>query len=195
MFHDVKEAFNDPLNEKTFQGINFHELLYADDTLIVAKSIRTANKYLQLVENESHYLHLKLNQGKCSFIAFNCQGHLRFQNGERVTCSNDVTYLGMSVTQRVDPKHEIRKCISSTIAVLKKLDIFWLKAQCSKKWKLTVYNAIITSKELYGLETLEPTQATAKLLNTFQRFTQNLEAAYNICAAPQYQRICVQKSE
>ena len=168
MFHDVKEAFNDPLNEKTFQGINFHELLYADDTLIVAKSFRTANKYLRLVENESHYLHLKLNQSKCSFIAFNCQGQLRFQNGEPMTCSNDVTYLGMSVTQRVDPKHEIRKRISSTMAVLKKLDIFWLKAQCSKKWKLTVYNAIITSKVLYGLETLEPTQATAKLLNTFQ---------------------------
>ena len=85
-----------------------------------------------------------------------------------MTYSNDVTYLGISVTQRHDPKHEIRKRISSTMAVLKKLDIFWLKAQSSKKWKLTVYNAIITSKVLYALETLEPTQATTKLLNTFQ---------------------------
>ena len=83
-------------------------------------------------------------------------------------CSNDVTYLGMSVTQRVDPKHELRKRISSTMAVLKKLDTFWLKVQCSKKWKLTVNNAVPTSKLLYGLETVEPTQAIAKLMNTFQ---------------------------
>ena len=101
------------------------------------------------------------------FHCFPLSRNLRFQNGERMPCSNDVTYLGMSVTQRVDPKHEIRKRIS-TMAVLKKLDTFWLKVQCSKKWKLTVNNAVTTSKLLYGLETVEPTQAIAKLLNTFQ---------------------------
>ena len=54
------------------------------------------------------------------------------------------------------------------MAILKKLDIFWLKTRCSKKWKLLVYNTVITSKILYGLETLEPTESASKLLNTFQ---------------------------
>lgn len=54
------------------------------------------------------------------------------------------------------------------MAILKKLDIFWLKTRCSKKWKLLAYNAVITSKVLYGLETLEPTESASKLLNTFQ---------------------------
>jgi hypothetical protein len=48
------------------------------------------------------------------------------------------------------------------------LDIFWIKTHCSKKWKLLVFNAVITSKVLYGLETLEPTEAAGRLLNTFQ---------------------------
>jgi hypothetical protein len=43
MFHDVKEQFNDPRHQKKIQNINFQELLYADDTLIIAKSAKTAN--------------------------------------------------------------------------------------------------------------------------------------------------------
>ena len=54
------------------------------------------------------------------------------------------------------------------MVILKKLDIFWLKTNCNKKWKLLVYGAVITSKLLYGLETLEPTESAGKLLNTFQ---------------------------
>ena len=82
--------------------------------------------------------------------------------------SEETTYLGASVTQHIDPKHEIRKRISATMAILKTLDIFWIKTHCSKKWKLLVFNAVITSKVLYGLETLEPTEAAGRLLNTFQ---------------------------
>ena len=54
------------------------------------------------------------------------------------------------------------------MAILKKLDIFWGKAQCNRSWKLRVFNAVITSKVLYGLETLEPTESAGRLLNTFQ---------------------------
>ena len=54
------------------------------------------------------------------------------------------------------------------MVILKKLDIFWLETKCNKKWKLLVYNAVITTKLLYGLETLEPTESAGKLLNTVQ---------------------------
>ena len=168
MFHDVKQDFNDPRNQKTFQGINFQELLYADDTLILAKSAHSAKKFLHIIEKESQYLQLNLNKDKCSFISFNCHGTIQFSDGERMKSVEEATYLGMSVTSNHDPRHEIRKRISATMPVLKKLDIFWLKAQCSRKWKLIAYNAVITAKVLYGLETLEPTKATANLLNTFQ---------------------------
>ena len=136
MFHDVQKRYNDPRHSKSFQGINFHELLYADDTLIVAKSFASATKYLHLIEEESDYLELNLNRSKCCYIAYNCQGQIRFQNGEPMKSSEETTYLGASVTQHIDPKHEIRKRISATMTILKKLDIFWIKTRCSKKWKL-----------------------------------------------------------
>ena len=65
LFHDVHRKFNDPRYAKTFQGINFHELLYADDTLILTKSFASANQYLHLIEEESQYLDLNLNKSKC----------------------------------------------------------------------------------------------------------------------------------
>ena len=45
MFHDVKNQYHDPLDSKTFQGINFQELLYADDTLIIAKKIGNSKRF------------------------------------------------------------------------------------------------------------------------------------------------------
>ena len=168
LFHDVHRRFNDPRYAKTFQGINFHELLYADDTLILTKSFASANQYLHLIEEESQYLDLNLNKSKCCYIAFNCRGSIAFQNGDPMKSTDESTYLGASITRTVNPKHEIRRRISATMAILKKLDIFWGKAQCNRSWKLRVFNAVITSKVLYGLETLEPTESAGRLLNTFQ---------------------------
>ena len=54
------------------------------------------------------------------------------------------------------------------MAIPERLDLFWLKTKCCKKWKLLVYDAVITSKLFYGVETLEPTTAAANLLNVFQ---------------------------
>ena len=168
MFHDVKTRFGDPQNKKNFQHINFKELLYADDTLIVSKDSVTASKYLQLIEEESEYLHLKLNKAKCNYISYNKNFKVYFKNGEQMKTTEEATYLGAKINKHVDPKHEIRARISATMPILKKLDTFWNKSKCNTKWKLLVFNAVIVSKVLYGLETLEPTETVGNLLNTFQ---------------------------
>ena len=157
----MKDKLNDPRQRKTFQGINYQELLYADDTLTIAQSSRTANDYLHVVEEESEYLHLKLNQAKCCYIAYNCRGTIRLENGENMESTEEAT-------ERAEPRHEIQKRISATIALLQKLDVFWPKTNCTKRWKLLVFNAVVTSKVLYGLETLEPTCSAGNLLDTFQ---------------------------
>ena len=53
-FSDVKDRFNDPRLQKTFQGMNFQDLLYdlyADGTLTVARSRKLAIDYLNLRKN------------------------------------------------------------------------------------------------------------------------------------------------
>ena len=49
-----------------------------------------------------------------------------------------------------------------------KLEPYWKASGASKKWKLIIYDAIIRSKLLYGLETIHLTQAMSRKLDAFQ---------------------------
>ena len=49
-----------------------------------------------------------------------------------------------------------------------KLSAYWKATRASKKCKLIVFDAIIRSKLLYGLETIHLTQSLAKKLDAFQ---------------------------
>ena len=54
------------------------------------------------------------------------------------------------------------------MTTLKRLDIFWNKTPLSKKWKLRVYDAVITTKLLYGLESASLSNTYKKRLDAFQ---------------------------
>ena len=56
-----------------------------------------------------------------------------------------------------DMHAELNKRIFQTARTWKRLDLFWLHSTCSTEQKLQVYNAVITSKLLYGLETAQLT--------------------------------------
>ncbi len=120
MFHDIQEQLNDHSNRKGFQGINFKHLLYADDTVIIAKSAKVATKILHLVEQESAYYDLALNKSKCNHISYNHSPTTRFRSGEILTKTEAAVYLGMQVNTKVDPRIEIQRRISSCTPVLKK---------------------------------------------------------------------------
>ena len=82
--------------------------------------------------------------------------------------TTEAKYLGAIINNKIDPVQEIRRRISSAMPILKHLDIFWNKTNCSKNWKLSTYNSVIISKLFYGLELFQTTDNTGKLLNTFQ---------------------------
>ena len=124
LFHNIHRRFIDPRYAKIFQGINFHELLFTDNTLILIKNFASANQYLHLIEEESQYLDLNLNKSKYCYIAFNYRGFIAFQNGDPMMSTDKSTYLGISITRTINPKHEIRRRISATMAILKKNWIF-----------------------------------------------------------------------
>lgn len=77
-----------------------------------------------------------------------------------------------------------------------KFDIFWLKNQSSKRWKLFDYNAFITSKVLSGLETLELTEWPLVYSILFNLKISNFfSATYYLYRSPEYQWLCLHKSQ
>ena len=139
-----------------------------DDTLIIAKNTQTAKEYLKYIEEESEYYNIKLNRDKCVCITYNKNNQITFADGQAVKNVEETVYLGTQINKKVDPTIEINQRISSTMPVLKRLDLFWKQAQVPTKWKIQVFNAVCVSKLLYSLEALQPTEAAAKKLDTFQ---------------------------
>eukprot|EP00975_Prorocentrum_lima_P039599 8320710-Prorocentrum_lima.AAC.1 len=55
------------------------------------------------------------------------------------------------------------------MSVWKRLDLFWLRAASSfNKFKLLVWNAVIKSKLMYGLESMQLNKEHRDSLRTFQ---------------------------
>ena len=69
---------------------------------------------------------------------------------------------------KADTSSEVKARISTCMAIMQKLDIFWKKAECPMKWKILVFHAVIRSKLLYGLETAMLTDSAQHKLNVFQ---------------------------
>ena len=78
-----------------------------------------------------------------------------FHDGTILQPQSSGKYLGCTLHYNVNASAEVAKRIQECMAILKRLDIFWLHCDCSKRLKLQVFNAVIRSKLLYGLESLQ----------------------------------------
>ena len=74
----------------------------------------------------------------------------------------------MYVNDRGDPQMELRHRLSVCMGVWKKLGLFFKSSDCSVRLKLQVFNAILRSKLMYGLESAQLTESSRQRLDTFQ---------------------------
>ncbi len=77
-------------------------------------------------------------------------------------------YLGVHLNEKGDTTKELNSRIQTCFANLKKLDLFWLHANCPIRQKLLVDNATMKAKVLYGLETTQLTPTNLTALDRFQ---------------------------
>ena len=111
---------------------------------------------------------MKLNLGKCINITANRkQSTIRFIDGTVDPRKPRATYLGAILIEDFNNTAEIHNRISDCTNTANKLKLFWNKANTEISWKLQVFNAIIRSKLLYGLETIQLTNAEKNRINAF----------------------------
>ena len=126
------------------------------------------NKFLHAIEEKSTYYGLMLNHNKCNVLAMNGHNIIRFRDGSQMKHADEVIYLGGIFTKQVNIASEISSRIASAMAIWKILDIFWKEVQCSLRNTILIYNAVIKSKFLYALETLEMPTSLLSRLEAFQ---------------------------
>ena len=79
-----------------------------------------------------------------------------FKDGKNLKRVEEAVYIGANITRKVDPLLKIKRRITMTMPILRKLDIFWNQTKCCNAWKIQVVNAVLVSKIIYSLERLSP---------------------------------------
>ena len=112
---------------------------------------------------------MKLNFDKCINLTMNRRtSSIKFKDGSTVPRKNRAVYLGSILKDTTDNAAEVSNRIAMAIKTAKQLKIFWGKAKTTTEWKLQVFNAVIQSKVVYGLETMQLTQRELNKLDAFQ---------------------------
>ena len=167
LFHDVHHIHKSTSQNSRVAGMEYDEVLYADDTICISESEAAMEKMLKAIVTEGAKYGMKLNKAKCELLAFGKARPVKFSDGTRLKPQEEVKYLGCSLNSKADSRRELQKRISECMMILKKLDIFWRHGDSSLKQKMEVYNAVVKTKLIYGLESMQLTQATAQKLDTF----------------------------
>lgn len=169
MFKDIKARLNTPKQKEPIKGIEFAEVLYADDTLLFGTHTQNINILLKQIQVESTYYNMRLNLDKCINITSNQKKtSVKFQDGKMVPREAKAKYLGTILSDDNDNHAELNNRIADCSATANRMKIFWGKANTTIKWKLQVYDAIIRSKLLHGLECIQLTQRDQDRINTHQ---------------------------
>jgi hypothetical protein len=166
--HDIQHKITNHVKHNRIPGINYDMIYYADDTILFSTSTRAINELLKHTEEISRQYGLKLNKEKCVAINMNTDGNVKFGDGTSLTQSFEAMYLGCELNKEVNIKLEISNKMNEVRKTWFKLAPYWKSHTASTKWQLIIYDAIIRSKLLYGLETVHLTPAMERQIDAFQ---------------------------
>ena len=89
---------------------NINNLIYADDTTLMAEREEELNSLLMRLKEESEKASLKLNIQKMKIMASSPITSQQIY-GETMETVSDFTFLGSKITADGDCSHEIKRCL------------------------------------------------------------------------------------
>ena len=167
IYHDVHANYRLLTERQRIIGTHNDEVLYADDTMCFSQNTAAMNRLLHAIEQEG--AKYGMNKDKCEYISIGQKGGVvRFRDGTKVPVKDEVRYLGCNINNKGDPSKELNQRISTCMSIFNRLHLFWRHSDCTIRLKLEVYDAIIRSKLMYGLESVVLNDTQARRLDTFQ---------------------------
>ena len=71
-----------------------------------------------------------------------------------ISLTLEAKYLGARLTKNMEPRQEVAKIIQEAMATWRRLAPFWKGSNCNARLKIQIWDAIVRSKIVYGLESL-----------------------------------------
>ena len=150
LFHDVHQKLHTELARNRVPGADFDEVTYADDTICISRSIKAMNNFIKTIEEEGIKYGMKLNKTKCELLTNNPSARIVFPNNTPVKKQQSATYLGCEMGLKITSREEISKRFAATMAIMKRLDLFWRHSDCPIHIKVYTADAVLKAKLLYG---------------------------------------------
>ena len=132
-------------------NLDFDMLYYADDTILFSTDNRALNELLKLAETISTKHGLRLNKDKCVVIQMNNDGMVHFESNEPLPKQFEAAYLGKGINKEANIQHEILNKMQEVRKTWYKLLSYWKATNANVKWQLIIFDVVIRSKMLYGL--------------------------------------------
>ena len=165
---DIQQSLTSEILDNRIPGTDFDMVYYADDTIIVSQSLEACEQLIELTETFSEQYGLRLNKAKCVNMNMNADGEQAFANGEAIKIEKETMYLGNQLNFKADPNAEVTQKLQEVQRTLFRMQDYWKAAEASPKWKVLIFEAVLKSKLLYGLETTQLTNKCIKRIDAFQ---------------------------
>jgi hypothetical protein len=124
--------------------------------------------YIYEIEIESSYYNMNLNYEKCVNLTTNRKtSSIKFRDGSLVPRQRHAKYLGTILTDTASNMAEFQNRLAKAIKTCAQLKLFGTKHTPVLHGFLRVFNSVVISKLMYGLETIQLAQNELNKLDSF----------------------------
>ena len=174
------------------EDFSIASLEYADDVVLIAERVDLLQKHITAVEEAAEPFGLKLNHKKCKVIATIPTVPPLKVSGAEIETVPSFNYLGSHLKANGDAETEVTARIGRAHAAFKNNSAIWKRRNVSLKVKNRLFDSLILSTLLYGLETITLSVAISRKLQTFEndcvRALQNVTRSERISNQVVYSR-------
>ena len=139
------------LGEETAAMVD--DLVYADDTLIVAGEPAKAELYMKAVEAAGANYGLECNWKKLEVLSIGCDPQLRRPDGVLIPQKQSLVYLGAVLSASGTIQAELSRRLGKARSEFEALSRVWNRSTVPAHRKILIFEACVQTKLLYSLHT------------------------------------------
>ena len=167
LIHDAKVKLQADLEVSAFETLKVHDILYADDTLLIAQSKAVIESYMQCIGECGKQYGMVFNRDKLECMNIRCDVELHNEVGDIIQRKDSLKYLGSILAADGHSEQIVASRLGMAKQEFSALAKFWQHAAVSNKKKYHIYEACVLSKLMYGLESIVLSSASLRKINGF----------------------------
>jgi hypothetical protein len=144
------------------------ELVYADDTLIVAARAEDAQEYMQAIAAAGANYGLKYNWKKLEALPIRCQACIAKPDGTEIAQKDSIVYLGAVLCADGSIGPELSRRIGAARRDFDTLARVWSHSALTSLEKIRIFEVCVVSKLTYCLHTAWMKKPEMDRLDAFQ---------------------------